>query len=221
MKLFTLGLSSASLAAASLFWLTSASSPAATLPAGTVGSAAAAASAAVVEDLQWGTFTVDTGHSAIGFKVMHMGVCWARGRFNDFTGEIVLKKDPSECEVMIEIESKSIDTASENRDRHLRAPDFFDAVAHPLIGFESTSVSSDGKGGYTLEGTLSLHGVTKDVEVDMALVGAKDLGARMGYRAGFEGEFTIDRTDFGMMYGADGSIGKEVTVSISLELSKK
>lgn len=218
MKVSSLGLASALLLSAPLVYLTSAAAPIGASSA----LAASATSPAAAEDINWGDFDVDTGHSTLGFKVKHMGVSWTHGRFNTFEGTLHLDQDPSKCTVQIQAESKSVDTASEDRDKHLRSPDFFDAVAHPLIGFESIEVAAAGAGKYKVTGNLSLHGVSKEIEIVMELVGAKDLGQRSGYRAGFIGQAVIDRTEFGMnTYAKEGGIGKEVTLDLSFELMRK
>ena len=165
------------------------------------------------------TYTVDNVHSTVMFKIKHSGVAWAYGRFNQVSGEIVLDDEAEDCSVLLEVEAKSVDTGSEGRDRHLRAPDFFDVVQHPLLGFESTSVGMQGDR-YEVEGVLTLHGVTKDMTVLIEKVG--EVETARGRKAGFFGEFTIDRRDFGMTtYSDTSSLGNDVTITVSIEAKEK
>ncbi len=178
-----------------------------------------APAAVAVEEAQAGTYEVDAVHSSVVFRILHMGVSNFYGRFGAMKGEVVLADKAEDCKVSMEIDANSIDTNNKQRDDHVRGPEFFNVAEFPAITFESTKVSKSG-GKYSLTGNLEFHGVTKEVKVDMQLVGAKDTGARMGYRAGFEGKLTVDRTAFGITAFED-ALGKDIEITIAIELAKK
>ena len=183
---------------------------------------AAPTSPALPAGLEPGTYVIDPGHSHIGFQVEHLGVSWAFGRFDSFSGEVLIAEKAGDSSVFVSVESKSLDTGESDRDKHLRSPDFFDCVNYPELGFESIEVQRREGGSFHILGKLSLHGVTKEVALDMELVGAGERGPRFGYRAGVYGELVIDRTDFGMTtYAKEGGIGKECRLRLSFELRRQ
>lgn len=165
-----------------------------------------------------GTFEVDPVHSTVIFRIRHMDVSYSYGRFNGISGTFTTGgDDPSEATVHVEIDAQSVDTGNSKRDEHLKSPDFFNAVQYPKITFDSKRVVAKGEDTYTVTGDLSFHGETREVTIDMTKVGERDAGERMGYRAGFEGTFTLDRSDFGVStYPAD-VLGEDVRVTVSLE----
>lgn len=194
------------LAAAPLVWTRAATSAEAAPPA----------AALVASEAR--SFEIDTAHSAINFRVMHNGVSWSHGRFNEFKGEFKLDAaNPAQCSIEIEVDPASIDTANEKRDQHLRSQDFFDAKQFPSLSFKSTSVKSGSAAGrMVVTGELELLGKKNTVEVEVELVGQVEHAK--GSLAGLDGRFTIQRSEFGMKYGLDkGSLGDEVHVTISLE----
>lgn len=164
-------------------------------------------------------FSVDPVHSAVLFKIKHLGVGYVWGRFNTFEGKFSLTEgDPASCAVEVTIDAASVDTGTDQRDDHLRSPDFFNAKEFPKIAFKSTKVARV-EGGFDVTGTLTLHGKTKPVTVRMLKVGEADLSKDMpqlGYRAGFEGKFEIKRSDFGMTEMLPG-IGDDVIVLMAFE----
>jgi polyisoprenoid-binding protein YceI len=180
-----------------------------------------AASPALAAD----TWTVDKNHSEVSFQVKHM-MARVRGGFNDFSGTIVA--DPAKPEassVEFTIKTASIDTNNENRDKHLRSADFFDAEKNPDITFKSTKVVAKGKDKYDVTGTFTMHGVTKEVTLPVTFLGAmKD--PRGNEKAGFETGVTLNRKDYGIVWNqaldSGGFVlGDDVTVSINLETAKK
>jgi polyisoprenoid-binding protein YceI len=151
------------------------------------------------------------------FHVTHLDASRFYGRFNGFSGEFVVDpEDPANSRVLVVVQAESVDTHSDGRDQHLRRPDFFNAKEFPEIVFESTSVAAAGDG-LKVKGTLTLLGVTKEIEVEAEYIGTSE-GERFGRRAGYEVRFTFDRTDFGMNFMANGGgLGNEVGVIDSLE----
>ena len=170
------------------------------------------------------SYEIDAAHSAVLFRLDHLGVSAAYGRFNTFSGSFTFDGDnPAGCSVEVTVDAASVDTAHEGRDEHLRKPDFFNAAEHKTITFKSTRVAgTTSPKHFDVVGKLTLRGVTKEVTVRMEKLGEKDLGERFGYRAGFEGTLRIKRSDFGMGYGIDnGSLGDEVKLILAFEGVKK
>ena len=147
-----------------------------------------------------GTWTIDPVHSEVGFSVRHMMVSKVRGRFTSFSGTITTGATPQESGAEAAIELASISTGSEQRDAHLRSPDFFHTDANPLMTFRSTEVRPKGDR-WEVVGELSLNGVTKTVVLDTEVVGiAPD--AYGGTRAGLSASTTINRQDFKVTWNA-------------------
>jgi polyisoprenoid-binding protein YceI len=165
-------------------------------------------------------YQIDTVHSAVLFKVRHLGVGNSWGRFNDFSGSVVLdEENPERSSFQLEVKAASVDTANDRRDQHLRGTDFFSVKEFPLVTFKSKTVKKGAAGFYEAAGDLTLHGVTREVAAKVEHIGSmKD--PRGGTRAGFETTFTIRRSDFGMKFMLDG-IGDEVQVIASVEAVRK
>jgi polyisoprenoid-binding protein YceI len=162
-------------------------------------------------------FQVDGVHSSMFFRIRHMGVAHFYGRFNAISGHYAIDPDdPSAGEFHVEMETASVDTNNSKRDEHLRSADFFDAAAHPTITFHSTAVRKVSDDLWRATGDLTLHGVTRQIGVDMRLVGMKD--TPQGYKSGFDAVFTVKRSDFGMTtYLQNGGLGDEVQITLALE----
>ncbi|RMH05583.1 MAG: hypothetical protein D6702_00035 [Planctomycetota bacterium] len=161
------------------------------------------------------TFRIDPVHSWILFRTRHLGIGTAWGSFRSFSGDFRLDPDdPAAASVRIEIEAESVTTGNARRDDHLRGPDFFNVREFPTIRFRSTAVEG-GPDEFLVRGQLELLGRKKEIEVAMHKVGeGKDPWG--GYRAGFDGEFRLNRTDFGMDFMKEG-LGPEVTVVLAFE----
>ena len=160
------------------------------------------------------TFNIDSVHSTAIFRVQHLGAGNFYGRFNELEGTIDwdAESGPS-FDVTIKIES--VDSGSEALDRHLKNADFFDAKQFPTMTFKSTGAKKLGDD-WRVMGEMTMHGVTKAVEVDMEFVGRADFGR--GDRVGFETSFTVKRSDFGMNWGVEkGSLGDATKIIVSLE----
>lgn len=149
-----------------------------------------------------GDYTVDVGHSRLGFVARHAMVTKVRGQFNEFEGKAHLDfENPEKSSVEITIEASSVDTRNEQRDGHLRTNDFFDVPNHPQITFRSTSVETLDDENYRVTGDLTIKGVTKPVSVDFEFGGtAKDPYGNI--RVGLEGSTTVNRRDWGVEWNA-------------------
>ena len=171
------------------------------------------------------TYTVDKAHSEVLFSVRHMGVSKVTGRFNEFTG--VVNGDPAkaqEASVEFTIKATSIDTNDAGRDKHLRSADFFDVEKFPEITFKSSKVTAKGQNQYDVTGTLTMHGVAKEVTLPVTLAGpVKD--PRGNEKVGFEATAKLNRKDYGISWNraldAGGVVvSDEVQVTINLEAAK-
>ncbi len=167
-------------------------------------------------------YEIDTTHSMIIFRAKHNGVSYNYGRFNEFTGEIMINADRViERTVEFEVKAASVDTGNEKRDQHLRSSDFFSAKQFPLITFKSTEVSEKEGEGEVLEvtGDLELHGVKKSITVDAKITG-RAKGKDGESLIGFESTFTIKRSEFGMTYGM-ASVSDDIQITVSVEAVHK
>ena len=162
-------------------------------------------------------YTIDNGgaHSSIQFKISHLGYSWLWGRFNNLKGKFSYdEKNPSNSNVVVTVNANSIDTNHAELNKHLRSNDFLDARKYPEIKFVSTQyIEKNGEG--KLQGKLSLHGITKLIEVDITPVGSGD-DPWGGYRRGFEGTFHIKLADFGITKDL-GPASAELQLFIALE----
>ena len=153
-----------------------------------------------VEDIS-GDYTIDASHTRIGFSARHAMVTKVRGHFDEFEGSAhVDTATPANSSVLVKINAASVTTGNEQRDGHLRTPDFFDVENYPEITFVSTDVERDGDE-WAITGDLTINGVTKSVTIPFEETGsAKDPFGNT--RVGFEGGVTIDRTDWNLKFNA-------------------
>lgn len=166
------------------------------------------------------TYKVDAAHSAVVFKVKHMNTSNAYGRFNDIAGTFTLDDaNPAAMSLDFAVKADSIDTANAKRDGHLKGPDFFNVRQFPTITFKSKAVTKSGSK-YLVTGDLTLHGVTKPVEVTVEPTGKGKNPQSGGAIAGIEATFVIKRSDFGMAYGVPDAVGDEVHIIVSAEGGK-
>jgi polyisoprenoid-binding protein YceI len=167
------------------------------------------------------TYKIDKSHSEAIFQVRHL-LTKVRGRFSDFEGSIDFNEaSPEQSSVNLTIQATSIDTAEQDRDKHLRTADFFDVENHPAITFRSKRIVDKGGGNFDVIGDLAIHGVTKEVTLPVTHLGkAKDPWGNE--RLGFEAETTINRKDFGLSWNAaleTGGflVGDEVKIQLQIQ----
>ena len=148
-----------------------------------------------------GDYTIDASHTRLGFSARHAMVTTVRGNFADFDGTAhVDAETPANSSVRLTIRTASINTASADRDGHLRSADFFDADVHPEITFVSTSVERDGTD-WTVTGDLTIKGTTRSITIPFEENGtAQDPFGNV--RIGFEGATTINRKDWDLTWNA-------------------
>lgn len=141
---------------------------------------------------------IDPAHSTVEFAVKHMMVTTVKGRFKDVSGRIKVDDDnPLASSVSATIQTASIDTGQEQRDTHLRSADFFDAAQYPTITFTSKGIEQLGDDHYKVTGDLTMHGVTREVPLDVTFEGEiHDMQGKR--RASYSMTTTINRKDFGL-----------------------
>jgi polyisoprenoid-binding protein YceI len=168
-----------------------------------------------------GTWTIDPAHSRLGFAVRHAGIATVRGSFTGFEGELVLDgTNPANSTAKATVQAATFSTGNEQRDGHVQGADFLDVENHPTVTFTSTEVRPDGDD-YVLVGDLTIHGVTKPVEIAVEVEGqATDPFGNA--RVGFSGQTQINRKDFGLTWNAALETGGLLVgdkVKITLDIS--
>jgi polyisoprenoid-binding protein YceI len=171
------------------------------------------------------TYVVDKTHSEALFTIKHL-MSRVTGRFSDLSGSIAVDvANPAASSVEFTINAASIDTNAADRDKDLRSPNFFDVEKYPTISFKSSKVTPAGKDKFTVEGSLTMHGVAKQVSLPVEFLGfGKDPWGND--KAGFAVETVLNRKDYGLNWNKaldQGGflLGDEVKVVISLEAAKK
>ena len=166
----------------------------------------------------------DPAHTDVQFKVRHMMINNVKGSFSGAKGHFVVDdSNLAGTKVDATINTGTIDTGNQMRDKHLKSPDFFDTAKYPTITFRSTSFEKTGDDKYKLVGKLTMHGVTKEVtwDVDNFSKPVKDPWG-VPHR-GFSAATKLNRTDFGLKWNkaleAGGvMVGETVEVSVDAEL---
>jgi len=173
------------------------------------------------------TWELDPAHSNVQFAVRHLMVSTVRGRFQKVQATATFDEaDVTKSAVTATIDAASIDTGNEKRDGHLKSPDFLDAAKFATITFKSKSVASAGDGKWKVTGDLTLHGVTKEVVLDVE-GSPKPVNDPMGnVRLGGSASTTIKRSEFGVAWNkpletGGVMVGDDVQITIDVELTKK
>jgi polyisoprenoid-binding protein YceI len=165
-------------------------------------------------------YNIDAVHSRVGFAVKHMAVNTVHGRFTDFTGVIVYDdKDVSKSSVNVTIKSASINTDNDGRDKDLKSANFLEVEKFPEITFKSKSVEKKGDG-FVAHGALTIHGVSKDVDLAFTLGGPLDTGR--GKILGAEAAVNINRQEYGVAWtrslaGGELIVSNDVKIEINVE----
>ncbi|MFD8911810.1 YceI family protein [Streptomyces sp. NPDC059575] len=147
-----------------------------------------------------GPWTIDPVHSTVGAVAQHLGISSVRGRFTEFGGSIEIAPDDlAKSRVEAVIRAESIDTGNTMRDTHLRSADFLDVAHHPELTYRSSGITQAGPDRWTVHGELSMRGVLRPVDLDLAYLGtgADPWG---GTRAAFRATAELHRDDFAMNY---------------------
>ena len=169
---------------------------------------------------------IDSAHSGIHFSVRHLVVAKVRGQFTRWSGTLLAEGgDLSRATVEVTIDASSIETGVADRDTHLRSADFFDVAQYPELKFTSQRVEPKGDDRYTVVGDLSLHGVTREVALEVEYAGrAQDPWGNE--RAGFSARTAILRKEFGLDWNqvleAGGvMVGDRIEIELEIEAVKQ
>jgi polyisoprenoid-binding protein YceI len=167
-----------------------------------------------------GTYEIDPAHTMAEFVVRHLGLAKVRGRFAELNGTITIAEAVEDSSVHATMQAASIDTREDDRDAHLRSPDFLHAEQHPTLEFRSTGVRAAGAD-WQVDGELTIRDVTRPITLDVEFDGAaRDPWG--GTRIGFTANTEINREDFGLTWNqalesGGWLVGKQVKIDISAE----
>ncbi len=170
---------------------------------------------------QTSTWKLDPENSSAEFLCKHV-LSKVRGMFAKPSGTVVLDEaTPANSKITATLDVNAITTGVEERDTHLKSPDFFDAAKYPAIAFVSTGVSRSSTTSYSVTGNLTMHGVTKPVT--LAVTASPPFNHAGGIRRGIEATTSINRKDFGLRWefpgeGAGIVVGDHVQITINAEL---
>ena len=167
------------------------------------------------------TWQLDPNHSATQFAVRHMGISTVRGTFTKLSGTVQYDPtDPAKSSVEATIDAASVDSRVEMRDNDLRGAHFFDVAKYPTITFKSKRVELVGKGKLKVTGDLTIHGVTKEVALDVDGPSEPIKDPRGNMHMGASATTTINRRDFGVGAIPAAMVAEEVAITIDMELVK-
>ncbi len=174
-----------------------------------------------VEIPEPGTFAFDPAHTVVGAVARHMMVTKVRGRFTEVEGTITVVEDPLQSSVEVRIKAASIDTGAQQRDEHLRSPDFLDVEKHPELTFRSTRIVKADGPDLVVAGDLTIRGITREIElpIEYSGVGTTPWGSEV---MGFSSTIELDREDFDMTWNAaleTGGVlvGKKLKIELEVE----
>lgn len=165
------------------------------------------------------SYTIDPDHTYPYFKIDHLGFSTMQGRFNKTTGKLTVDLAGKTGSVDITIDANSIDTAHEKRDDHLRSPDFINAAEFPDITYKSTKVTIHDDNTATVEGNLTIMGVSKPVKLNVTRINCGKNPMNDRELCGFDAHTTIKRSDFGVSYALP-AIGDEMRLEFAVEAYK-
>jgi polyisoprenoid-binding protein YceI len=170
------------------------------------------------------SYTLDSYHTYPNFSVDHLGFSTVYGRFNKSSGKFTLDKAGKTASLELVVETASIDAADNEkgsrqrtRDDHLRSPDFFNVTEYPRMTYKSTSVKFNGDNPVTVEGSLTLLGVTRPLvlQIERWKCGPNPFNKKE--MCGGNASGTLKRSDFGMKFGLPVAVGDEIRLIIGFE----
>ncbi len=164
------------------------------------------------------TWQIDPNHSSAQFSVRHMGISTVRGAFTKVSGTVAYDPaDVNKTSVDVNIDATSVDTRVERRDNDLRSPNFFDVAKYPTLTFKSKKVEAAGTGKLKIIGDLTIHGVTKEVVLDVDGPTEPVQDPRANSHMGASASTKINRKDYGVN-GAPSVVGDDIAITIDVEL---
>jgi len=168
-----------------------------------------------------GTWNVDPAHSTVAFAVKHMGIATVRGEFKEFEGTLEVGADLASAKAHGSVKVASLDTNEAQRDDHLRSADFFDVEQHETLAFESTRIEPVDEETFRITGSLTLHGVSKEITLE-AVVQGTDTDPWGNERVGLEVVGQLSRGDYDMTFNqalGSGNMLVADKVKLSLDIS--
>jgi len=173
------------------------------------------------------TYQIDTAHTHAQFKVRHLMISNVKGDFDKVSGTVTIDDaNHSLSGIDVTIDVASISTRDPQRDAHLKSPDFFEVEKFPTITFVSKEVVKSGDDSFEVVGDLTIHGVTRTIDLDVEEVTAEVKDPFGLFRRGASAKATILRSDFGLKYNAileagGVAIGDEVHITIDTEFTRQ
>jgi polyisoprenoid-binding protein YceI len=173
------------------------------------------------------TYQIDSAHTHAQFKVRHLMISNVKGDFDKVSGTVTINDaNHALSGINVTIDVASISTREPQRDAHLKSPDFFDVEKFPTITFVSTAVVKSGDDSFEVVGDLTIHGVTKTIDLNVEDLTPEVKDPYGLYRRGASAKATIMRSDFGLKYNAileagGVAIGDEVHITIDTEFTRQ
>jgi len=173
------------------------------------------------------TYDIDSSHSSAHFSVRHMMVSNVRGEFTKVSGTVTYdRENPAASKIDVVIDVASLHTRDEQRDTHLKSADFLDAANFPKIEFVSTSVTPDGHEEHLTKGNLTIHGVSREVELHVEGPTPEVKDPWGNFRSGAGATAKISRKDLGLHWNmaletGGVLVGDEVKIDIEVELTRR
>lgn len=168
------------------------------------------------------TYRIDSSHSSAGFKIRHCMIAYLRGEFTSVSGDVVYDPtNPANMQITATIDATTFHTREAKRDAHMKGGEFFDTEKYPTIDFRSTKVTPSGNHRWKIAGDLTMHGVTKEVTLDVESAGAEAKDSRGNFRTGASATALIKRSDFGFAFNLPletGGVFLSDDVHIDLEI---
>jgi polyisoprenoid-binding protein YceI len=185
------------------------------------------AAGTLLSQAQTTNWKIDPAHSGADFSIRHMGLSNVHGHFGNVNGTVTIdEKDFTKSAVNATVDVTTVDTGVAQRDGHLKSPDFFDVAKFPTMTFVSKKITGSGND-YHLIGDLTLHGVTKTVDLTMDKPSKEQIGMDgKSIHRGFSASTSIHRQDFGLVWNGtmksgDAVLGDDVKVSLDVEIVKQ
>ncbi|GAA5060166.1 YceI family protein [Nocardia callitridis] len=187
-----------------------------------LGEITLAASADVIALPPAGPWTIDPVHSTVMATARHLGIASIKARFGEVSGQLLVAEPFEQTTGHAEIKAGGIDTGNSMRDEHLRSPEFLDVDIYPVIGFSASGVRRTGSDTWVMPGELTLHGQSREVELDVTY-GGYGPDPWGGVRAAFHAETLLHRNDFAIDYNAIvragvAAIGTTVKLDLDIEV---
>jgi polyisoprenoid-binding protein YceI len=173
------------------------------------------------------TYAIDPAHSTVDFRVRHMMIANVRGEFSGVSGTVIFDPaNPANSKIEASIDASTIATREAQRDQHLKSADFLDVEHFPKLTFVSKRTAPAGDGAWKVTGDLTIHGVTKEVTLDVEGPTPEGRDPWGNVKAGASATTKINRKDFGLVWNAaleTGGVlvGEEVSIQMELELLRK